>query len=218
MSKKSDQIVVVGGGGHAKVVLDILLESSADVIGYCDPSRKVGEVIVDTPCLGGDDVLSKLSADGVRRAIVALGNNKLRSKIANELSKQGFELVNALHPSARLSRFAKLGTGIAVMAGAVINADTIIANDAIINTGATVDHDCQIGQGAHIAPGSHLSGFVAIGDRVLIGVGSSIGRGQSLRIGDDAIIGTGSVVVHDVAPNSILAGNPARPLGRRIHA
>jgi UDP-perosamine 4-acetyltransferase len=199
-------------------VLDILLDRSENVAGYCDPSRAIGEIIVDTQCLGGDEALAELFEKGVRRAIVALGDNNLRSKIASRLRNEGFDLINAIHPSARLSRFAKLGSGIAVMAGAVVNADTVICDDVIVNTSTSVDHDCLIEVGAHIAPGSHLSGFVTIGKRVLIGVGSAIGRGQTLRIGDDSIIGTGSVVVHDVPPNSILAGNPARPIGRRTHA
>jgi UDP-perosamine 4-acetyltransferase len=205
-------VVVIGGGGHAKVILDILLASNHRVVGFCDPSWQIEQCIGNIPCLGDDSALPAVLASGVKEAIVALGSNALRAKVAQELSALGFTLINAIHPSAQLSPSVKIGKGIAIMPNAVVNADTTIGDNAIINTGATVDHDCRIGNATHIAPGVHLSGYVTVGDRVLIGVGSAVGRGQQLHIGDGAIIGTGSVVVHDVPPHSIMVGNPARPL------
>ena len=206
------RIVVIGGGGHAKVVLDVLQAAGCDVVGFCDPSRRVGESIGTARCIGDDDALSGILASGVKSAIVALGDNTLRDRVARQITELGFELVNAVHPSAQISPSVTLGRGIAIMPGVVINADSIIGDNAIINTSASIDHDCKIGSSAHIAPGAHLSGYVIAGERVLIGVGCSIGRGKTLNIGDDAIIGTGSVVVHDVPPHSVVAGNPARPL------
>lgn len=207
-------VVVIGGGGHAKVVLDVLQAAGRDVVGFCDPSRKVGDLIGSIACVGDDDALPRILVSGVRSALVALGDNALRERVARQVSEIGFELVNAVHPSAQISPSVKLGRGIAIMPGVVINAATVIGDNAIINTSASVDHDCQIGSSTHIAPGTHLSGYVTVGQRVLIGVGCSIGRGQPLNIGDDAIVGAGSVVVHDVPPHSVVAGNPARSLPR----
>jgi UDP-perosamine 4-acetyltransferase len=215
--KKEEQpgVVVIGGGGHAKVILDILLASNYRVIGFCDPSWQVGECIENIPCLGDDRVLPEVFASGATEAIVALGSNALRDKVAQQLHALGFTLINAIHPSAQISPSVKIGKGVAIMPNAVVNADTTIGDNAIINTGATVDHDCKIGNATHIAPGVHLSGYITVGERVLIGVGSAVGRGQHMHIGDDVVIGTGSVVVHDVPSHSIMVGNPARPLKQR---
>lgn len=207
--------MIIGGGGHAKVVLDILLAAEQTVAGFCDPSWQVGDCIRGIPCLGDDSALPAVLASGVTDAIVALGNNGLRERVARQLRSAGFTLINAIHPSAQLSPTVKVGEGVAVMPNAVINADTLIGDNVIINTGATVDHDCRIGNATHIAPGTHLSGYVTIGERVLIGVGSAVGRGQQLFIGDDAVIGTGSVVVQDIPAQAIMVGNPARPLRPR---
>lgn len=212
------RVVVIGGGGHAKVVLDVLQAAGREVVGFCDPSRQVGEFLGSIPCVGDDDALPGILASGVRSAIVALGDNVLRDRVARQVREIGFELVNAVHPSAQISSSVVLGRGIAIMPGVVINAGSVIGDNAIINTSASIDHDCRVGLSTHIAPGAHLSGYVTVGDRVLIGVGCSIGRGKTLDIGEDAIVGTGSVVVHDVPPHSIVAGNPARPLLRSEHS
>lgn len=211
-----EEIVVIGGGGHAKVIIEILQAAGWSVKGFCDPSWPAGECFGDVPCLGDDSVLPEVFSKGVRHAIVALGDNNLRSRIAHKVCSQGFILGNAIHPSAQISPSVTLGRGIAIMAGAVINAATVIGDNSVINTGATVDHDCRIGQGTHIAPGSHLAGFVTVGERVLIGVGSVVGRGRPIFIGDGAIVGSGSVVIRDVPSSLTVVGNPASALDSLI--
>jgi len=206
----ANKIVVIGGGGHAKVVMDILHEAGWAIVGFCDPSQAAGEHIGGIPCLGDDSVLPDVLNSGIKHAIVALGDNCLRSRIAKQLCDMGFKLGNAIHPSAQISPSVVIGDGVAVMPAAVINAATIIGDNTIINTSATVDHDCKIGGGTHIAPGSHLSGFVTVGEQVLIGIGSIVGRGKPLIVGDGAIIGAGSVVIRDVKPKTVSVGNPAR--------
>ncbi|MFY9826742.1 MAG: acetyltransferase [Thermoanaerobaculia bacterium] len=207
---REDAIVVVGGGGHSRVVLEVLLAAGWRVAGYTDPGGAGGS-FAGIPCLGDDGVLPSLAAR-VRYAIVALGDNSLRGRLARWVAELGFELGNAIHPSARISPTAELGRGIAVMAQAVLNAGTVVGDDAILNTAATVDHDCRIGRDVHIAPGCHLAGYVTVEDEALIGVGSIVGRGRPLRVGAAAVVGAGSVVVHDVPPFTTVAGNPARPL------
>lgn len=208
----SDPIVVVGGGGHAKVVLDVLQVQGWRVAGYTDAQAAAGARIGEVPCLGTDDVLPDLRAAGVCRAIVALGDNELRDRVAGEVVALGFALGNAVHPSAQISRSAVLGQGVAVMAGAVVNADSVIGDNSVLNTCASVDHDCRIGRSVHIAPGAHLAGYVIVENLALIGVGSTIGRGRPLRVGEHSVVGVGSVVIHDVAPGALVAGSPARPL------
>jgi len=204
--------VVIGGGGHAKVVIDVLLAAGWEVAGYTDPSPVAGATIAGTPCLGDDAVLSGLYTAGIRWAIVALGDNVRRTRMAESARALGFTLASAVHPSAQISPHARLGQGVAIMPCAVVNAGTVIGDNTILNTSATVDHDCVIGRSVHIAPGAHLAGYVTVEDEALVGVGSIVGRGRPLRIGRGAVVGIGSVVFRDVEPGSTVAGNPARLL------
>jgi UDP-perosamine 4-acetyltransferase len=208
------RIVVLGGGGHAKVVMEILLAAGWEVAGYTDAGGRPGDSFGAIPWLGTDEALPDVLASGVGHAIVALGDNALRGRLRDRAAGLGFVLGNAVHPSARISPSVVLGRGIAVMAQAAVNAATVIGDGAIVNTGATVDHDNRIGRDVHIAPGSHLAGYVTVGDGALVGVGSTVGRGRPLRIGEGAVVGAGSVVLTDVPPHATVAGNPARPLRR----
>jgi UDP-perosamine 4-acetyltransferase len=210
---REDAIVVIGGGGHARVVMEVLLAAGWRVAGYTDPGDRAGSFGA-LPCLGDDAVLPVL-AGRFRHAIVALGDNALRERWALRAAELGFELGNAIHPSARISPSVTLGRGIAVMANAVVNAATAILDNAVVNTAATVDHDCRLGRAVHVAPGCHLAGYVTVEDGALVGVGAIVGRGRPLRIGAGAVVGAGSVVFRDVPPLATVAGNPARPLRPR---
>ncbi len=211
-------ILVVGGGGHSKVVMDNLAAAGIPILGFTDPSLPRGERIGEVSCLGDDSIWPELLASGTLEAIVALGSNALRRKTALALRALGFRLVNAIHPAAVVSPSATLGSGIALMPGAIVNAFSSIGDDSVVNTAASVDHDCRIGAGVHIAPGCHIAGSVEVGDLTLLGVGSTIGRGRPLRIGAGAIVGVGSVVIHEVPPGATVTGHPARilpPSGRK---
>jgi UDP-perosamine 4-acetyltransferase len=207
------KIVVVGGGGHARVVIEVLLAAGWEVVGFTDAGTPPGQTFGAVPCLGGDEALPAVRAAGVETAIIALGENALRARLAAAARDLGFTLGNAVHPGAHLSPSVRLGAGIAVMAGAVINAATTIGDGSIVNTGATVDHDNRIGAFVHIAPGCHLAGYVTVGDGALIGVGSTVGRGRPLAIGAGAVAGSGSVVIQDVPAGATVFGNPARQFG-----
>jgi UDP-perosamine 4-acetyltransferase len=211
---REDAIVVVGGGGHARVVMEVLLAAGRRVAGYTDPAS-AGGAFGALSCLGDDGSLAAL-AGRFRYAIVAVGDNARRDQLAARAVELGFDLVNAIHPSAQISPSVTLGSGIAVMANAVVNAATIIHDNAIVNTAATVDHDCRIGRSVHVAPGCHLAGYVTVEDGALLGVGAVVGRGQPLRIGERAVVGAGSVVFRDVPRFATVAGNPARPTRKRV--
>jgi UDP-perosamine 4-acetyltransferase len=213
---REDAIVVVGGGGHARVVMEVLLAAGRRVAGYTDPGGAGGS-FGTLRCLGDDASLDALAAR-FRFAIVGVGDNARRDELAARSVELGFELVNAIHPSAQISPSVTLGSGIAVMANAVVNAATSIENNAIVNTAATVDHDCRIGGAVHVAPGCHLAGYVTVEHGALLGVGAIVGRGQPLRIGERAVVGSGSVVFRDVPPFATVVGNPARLVSSRKQA
>lgn len=205
-------IVVIGAGGHAKVCIESLVAAGGQV-DVCVGGPEESGTCVDVPVLNGDDHLARLYKDGYRQAFPAVGDNARRVRLAAEVQALGFELVDAIHPRATVSRSASLGLGVAVMAGAVINAETRIGDLSIVNTGATVDHDCVIGTAVHIAPNSALAGNVTVGDGTFMGIGCRAVPGCT--IGSWAIIGAGAVVVHDLADGVTAVGVPARPFERR---
>jgi UDP-perosamine 4-acetyltransferase len=207
------RLVVIGGGGHAKVVLDVLRATPGlMIIGIIDPARK-GLRVMDTPVLGGDELLPSLHAEGVTAAFVAIGDNRQRQQIAASLRQAGFELPAIRHPSAIVSPSARIGAGAAIMAGAKIGPDVQIEELAIINTGAIVEHDSWIGKAAHAGPGCSLAGGVHVGDRTLIGIGAAVR--PEIRIGADVVVGAGAAVIADVPAGCTVAGVPARCLGKR---
>lgn len=201
-------VVLIGAGGHAKVVLEAIRAA-----GLYAPA---GFTDIDPACrdllglarLGGDEALPRLRADGIAHAIVALGGNALRRRVAEMVRGLGFTLVNAISPAAAVSPSARLGQGIAVMAGAVVNADSDIADLVIVNTRAAVDHDCRIGRAAHLAPGCTLAGGVTVGAEALVGTGAAVIPG--VTIGDGAVIGAGAAVVRNIPAGATALGVPAR--------
>lgn len=209
MSKK---ILLVGGGGHCKSVLDSLLElNEFSEIGIIDRKENMGKEVLGVSVIGCDDDLPQLFADGYKFAFVTLGsigNPKLRINLFKKISEIGFEIPNIVDPSAVVSRHVNMETGIFVGKNAVINAGSTIHKGSIINTGAIIEHDCLVGEFAHIAPGSVLSGEVQIGANTHIGANCVIK--QQLRIGSGSIIGMGSVVSKDIEDNIIAYGNPCK--------
>jgi UDP-perosamine 4-acetyltransferase len=210
-SMNSEAVVIVGSGGHAKVVIELIRAEGKYQIKGCTGLGEAGFVLGDVPVLGTDNVLPAVLANGAKKAFVALGDNHVRLRLLAKVSEMGFELINAVSPNAVVSPSASLGRGIAIMAGAVINASAEIGDGAIINTNAGVDHDCRIGKGAHIGPGSALAGKVEIGCESFLGAGTCVVPG--VRIGSRVIVGAGSVVVRDIPDDVIAMGAPARVTG-----
>lgn len=202
-------IIVIGAGGHAKVCIE-LLQSMGEQVDFCVGTAGGPPTCVRVPVLFGDEHLARLYAEGYRRLFVAIGANRLRLKLAATASALGYELTCAISPHAVLSPSARIGKGVAIMAGAVINAEAVVSDLAIINTGASVDHDCVISSGAHVAPRAALAGNVHVGTASFLGVGSNVIPNQ--HIGDDVIIGAGAVVISDIGNHATFAGVPARSI------
>jgi len=205
MNKKK-QILIFGAGGHGKVVLDILLEAKQDVLGFLDDdSKKTGTKINGVPILGDWSYATRHKSAGL---VVGIGNNEVRKKIHDRAVKDGVEIVNAIHPKAVISRSAKIGNGVVIMAGAVINPSVIIEDGVVVNTGASVDHDCHLKKFCHIWPGAHLAGTVSVGELSYVGTGAAVI--QNITIGERALIGAGAVVIADVPANVTVVGVPTR--------
>ena len=212
-STASSGVVVIGAGGHAKVVIELLRAAGREVDFCIAGSGDEGTTCLGVPVLIGDDRARELWREGYRHAIVAIGNNRLRERLARDLADLGFTFVNAVSPRAVVSPSARLGVGVAVMAGAVINAEAVIGDHVIINTLASVDHDCVIGAASHVAPHCGLAGGARVGDRVFLGIGSTVL--PEISIGPDVQVGAGSVVIRDIAVGTVV-GVPARPIGNDV--
>lgn len=201
-----DGVVILGAGGHAKVVIDVF-RSAGIRVERCLVPHGSGE-ISGVPIVDEAEGLEELGSGRSHRAFIAIGDNGVRFRLGRELREAGVEFVNAISPSAYLAADVRLGTGILIAPQAVVNAATVIGDDAILNTSSSVDHDNRIGTATHIAPGCHLAGSVHVGERSFLGVGTSVIPGIS--IGAGATVGAGSVVIRDIPDDTRAWGNPAR--------
>ncbi|HRX83487.1 MAG TPA: acetyltransferase [Phycisphaerae bacterium] len=202
--------VIVGAGGHGRVVLDIMLRAGAhEVVGFIDSNPAlVGRRVDGRRVYGGLDSLADLrQAEGVMGAIVAIGDNGVRREFADKVTAAGLTLVNALHPSANLAHNVTLGTNVVVAAGALVCAHCHIGDSVILNTGCIVDHESMIGPGSHVCPGARLAGRVTLDSGAFVGIGATVI--QNIRIGYDAIVGAGAVVIRDVPALTTVVGVPA---------
>ncbi|QUI25846.1 acetyltransferase [Vallitalea pronyensis] len=206
----NNRILLIGGGGHCKSVLDSLITSfNFTDIAIIDTKENLGKEILNRKIIGTDDDLEKLFNYGYKNAFItvgSIGDTRLRRKLFEMLKKIGFNIPSIIDSSAIVSENAKLDRGIFIGKNAVINIGSVIGEGAIINTGTIIEHDCIVGEFAHIAPGTVLCGDVVIEENVHIGARAVIK--QQIRIGNDSIIGMGSVVLNDIPPNSIAYGNP----------
>ena len=214
------RIVILGAGGHARSVADVVLNAAGDAIdlaGFIDEVAPGTLVIGNFAVLGADrDLPALIDRFGLTGAIVGVGQvrggDPIRARLFALGLVHGLVSVACMHKSSRVSAFATIGAGSVVMAGATINAGSVIGRNVIVNTGAIIDHDCVVGDHTHIAPGATLSGAVAVAEGTLIGVGAVIRQG--IAIGLNATVGAGAVVIKDVADGQTVLGNPARPARR----
>lgn len=204
------RILLIGGGGHCKSVLDSLLELNEYAeIGIVDKRENVGKSVMGVPVVGCDDNLAALFSDGYGYAFVtvgSIGNPTLRIKLFNLLSEIGYEIPAVIDGSAKVSKHAKIEQGVFIGKQTIVNAGALIQKGAIINSGAVVEHDCQIGAFSHIAPGAVLGGEVVVGENSHVGLNSTVK--QQIHIGSNSIIGMGSIVIRSIDHDTVAYGNP----------
>ena len=207
-------LILVGSGGHARVLLSTLRLLGARILGFVDPDKTRAELLA-VPYLGADDAISSdpsqvLLVNGLG-SVASIGN---RLRVYESFRRRGYRFASVIHPSAIIAPEAELAEGVQIMAGAILQTGCVVEENCIINTGARVDHDCVIHAHAHVAPGAMLSGNVHVGPRSHVGVGATVIQG--VHIGSDAIVGAGAVVLSDVPESCTVVGIPARPIQVKV--
>ena len=185
-----------GASGHAKVIIDIVRSQGKKVDNLYDDNEELNEML-GIPVLHKKEIASPI--------IISIGDNLTRKRIAESLTVD-YEV--AIHSSAIISDFAKIGVGSVVMQGVIIQSCAIIGKHCVINTGATIDHDCVIQDFVHVSPNSTLCGNVFVGEGAHIGAGSVVI--PNIKIGKWCVIGAGSVVTKDIPDNVLAVGNPCK--------
>ena len=197
----SDPIIVIGGGGHAKVVIDCIEAAGNTVMGVLDDSLPVGSTVLSVPVLGK---IADYTDFRDNPFIIAIGSNAVRRKFAESLPVRWH---TAVHPRAVVSPYARIGEGCAVMPGAVINAGAEVGAHSILNTCSVVEHDGLLGRYVHVSPSAALGGTVTIGDGTHVGIGATVKNNISICGG--CIIGAGAVVVKNITECGTYVGIPA---------
>lgn len=196
-------VIIIGAGGHAKVIADIVLCRGDRVLGFLDDRPEATGAY-------GIPVLGKVADYPLwpnARFLIGIGSAAVRQKLAKQLG--GVQWYTAIHPAATVSRLGvTIGEGSVVMAGAIINPGTRIGDHCIINSAAVVEHDNDIGSFVHISVGAKTAGTVTVGDSTWVGIGATISN--NLTICSDCMIGAGAVVVKDIDAPGTYVGVPAR--------
>ena len=201
----SKDVIIIGAGGHAKVIADIIYKSGDNLIGFLDDNfaNKGKEIYLGKKVLG---TTKDIKIYNKNYFVIGIGNNSIRKKINNE---NNLKLYTAIHPSAIIAEDVKIGTGSVIMAGVVINPGTVIGKNCIINTCSSLDHDNLLEDYVHISPGAHLAGTVSVKEGTWICTGAIVKN--NIIIGKNNIIGAGSVVIKDIIEeNTTYVGVPAR--------
>lgn len=206
-------IIVYGGGGHGKTLIDLLRSlRKYRIVGVVDDGLQVNDEIMGIPVLGGREILSILYKQGTRAAVNAvggIGNMSIRIEVFQYLDRANFFCPTVIHPTAYIEPSATLSSGIQVFSNAYIGSQSKVGYGVIINTSAIVSHDCVIGDYTNISPGAILAGEVEVGAGVLIGMGTTINL--QVSIGNGARIGNGSTVKSDVPKNGIVRAGSIWP-------
>jgi len=211
------KLILVGGGGHCKVVLSQIKKlKEFEVIGIVDNYKPVGSSINGVNIIGTDEDLIRFYEEGIRNALITVGSVQDNSKRYNlfKLVKDiGYSLPIIISPTAIIDETVKIGEGTVIMPNTTINVDSYIGKNCIINSGAIIEHDCTIDDHCHIAPGAHISGEVEIGELSFIGIGATIIQG--IKVGKNVTIGAGAVVIDNLLDNVVAVGNPAKVIKKK---
>lgn len=205
-------VIVIGSGGHAKVIVDIIHSMDKfKIIGVTSQSLKIGESFLGYKIIGDIDVLSEFNPE---ECLIAMGiggfrDNLVRKKNFVAVKGMGFSFLNVIHPSAIISKTCLFGEGIVIFPGVVLNTDVFVGDNSIIATGSTIDHETVIAKHVLVSAGVTIGAYSKINDSALVALGAKVISG--INIGANSIVAAGAVVIKDVQNNVIVYGTPAMP-------
>lgn len=203
-------VIIIGGGGHAKVLAETLMRTAQKILGFTDPDAGTA-IFEDIPHLGTDAIIFDHHPEDILlvNGLGSVGDNHARWAIFSTFAAKTYRFTQVVHPNAIVSSMdLETGQGCQILAGAVINPGARLGDNVLINTRAVVEHDSQIGSHAHISPGAVICGHCTIGEAAYIGAGAILKQG--VIIGEGAVVAAGAVVIHDVSPHTLVAGVPAQ--------
>lgn len=199
-------VAVLGSGGHAKVVVSALRAAGVEVAAlYDDDEARWGSAAAGVAIRGP---IAAAAEEGHREAVLAIGDNRARWRLAADPALAGLAWRTVVHPAAWVDPSVRLGAGTVVFAGAVIQPDAVLGDHVIVNTGASIDHDCRVASFCHVAPGARLAGNVTAEEGAFFGIGSVAIPG--ITVGAWATLGAGSAAVRPVPAGAVALGVPAR--------
>lgn len=206
--EQSKPLILVGGGGHCKSVIEVAESAGYDLLGILDVAEEVGKQVLDYKVIGTDDDIPRY-VDKAEFVITVgfIKNPATRIKLYNRIKEAGGKLATIVASTAHVSKYATLGEGTVVMHQAFVNAGAKIGANCIINTFCDIEHDAHVGDQSHISTGTMVNGDCKIGERVFVGSQSVLANGVS--VGDDIIVGAASFVRKSISEKGIYSGNPA---------
>lgn len=206
------KIVIIGAGGHSKVLIDIIeKEAKYELVGLIDDYFKAGTIVLGYEIIGNMKTFNEvINEQKIYGGVVAFGDNFKRSVVAGKInsSNPSFCFVNCIHPKSTIGKDVNIGAGNVFMAGTIINSGSTIENHCILNTNSSLDHDCKMTNYSSIAPNVTIGGNTDIGEYSAIGIGTNIFH--NISIGKNCIIGGGSLVTKDTMDNSVYFGSPCQ--------
>ncbi len=199
-------LIIIGAGGHGKVIAETALAAGWSTIAFYDDAYPSTRHTGQWEILGTSiDLLNTQSNSPI---VIAIGNNMTRIQKATQFKEAGFRFATIIHPRAIISPSAKIGEGTVIFGGAVVNAYATIGDHCIINTNSTVEHECHLNEGVHVSPNAALGGGAQIGSMSWVGISACVKQGA--RIGESVMIGAGAAVVRDLPSYCTALGVPAR--------
>lgn len=209
-------VIVIGSGGHAKVIIDIIQSMNKyKIIGITSQSFIKGEMFIGHEVIGDIDVLREYNP---MECLIAMGIGGFRDNLTREknfiaIKNMGFSFLNVIHPSAIISKTCLFGEGIVIFPGVILNTDVSVGDNTIIATGSTIDHETVIGKHTLVSAGVTIGAYTKINDHALIALGAKVVSG--INIGKNSLVAAGAVVIKDVQDKEIVYGIPAKPI--KVH-
>lgn len=212
MTGNIERIVLLGGGGHARVLIDLIrLSGKYEIAGILDTQIEKGTLILNVPVLGDDDLLAGLYKKGITNACIGIGStrgNSRRGELYKKVKEEGLAVPYLVHQRSIVPESIKISEGVQIIAGVIIQTGSSIGKNTIINTGAIIEHDCIIGRNVHICPGVVICGSSTVGDNSFVGAGAIVK--QEMKIGRGTTVGAGALVINDLPDGVTVKGVPAR--------